>query len=569
MRHVLRERVRTIHDGGRPPGAPRWALVVFGAAMLVAFVVILILNRGMTQTPDELSFFLTTPTLSPREAVEPYGGQLLLTTRVVYRVLLEVFGSGYLPFRVLAATTVVATVAVFYAYASRAIGRVAALAPSLVLLFFGSDSLHVLAGNAFTVLLPIACGIAALLAIKRGDRLGDAAACALLCLAVLTYGTGLAVTVGVATAIFLRADRWRRAWIVLVPVGMYAAWWLWARTSTDAGSGIVAWNLLVIPAWSFESLGAVVSSVVGLNYKFAGAPGPIQAGPALALVALAALAWRAKTGPLPRTFWPALGAILALWAMQSLAANEAENFPTSSHYMFPATLLVLVVALQAARGLRWPGAVLLVVFAVATISVGTNLSTLRHRASAYRYEYAPQARAALTGLDVAGPSADPTFAFAGLSLHPGLELAFAAGREAPTTAYLAASERYGALGYEPAELSETGKGTQPREAAIADTVLVTALRLAIQPGQREARGSGCRRIGARPATFPLEPGNAVLLRGASGPVTVRRFSATATNQIGVATPDRPFLLRIPRDRAPERPWQVSVAGSSLRVCDAG
>ncbi len=539
--------------------------------MVAAFAVILYLSRGMALSPDEVSWFLTTPQLSPREALEPYGGALLATTRVVYWALFEVFGAGYLPFRILAAATVLLTVGVFYAYASKAIGRVAALAPSLVLLFFGPDALHVLAGNTFTVLLPIACGICALLAVDRGDRRGDVAACVLLCLAVVTYSTGLAVTVGVAVAILWRADRWRRAWIVLVPIGIYVAWWLWARTSTEAGSGVVVSNALLIPAWGFESLGAIASSMVGLNYRFSGAPEPIQAGAPLALVALVGLGWRFWKGPLPEAFWPALAAILALWTLQALAADGADNYPSSPHYLFPVTLVALLAVVQAARGVRWTGALLLVVFAVAAVALATNASVLRQRAAEFRYDYSPQARAAFTGLDVAGPSADPTFAFEGLALNPGLYMAFRGVGARPTDDYRIAIERYGSPGYTLPDLPEGGPASQARAAAIADSVLVASLDLGIEPRPGDAGPTGCRRL--QPGTagsfsFSLAPGDAVLVAGAAGPVTVRRFAAASTTQVAVATPGVPFVFRVPPDRAPDRLWQATVSGSAVRLCNA-
>ncbi len=67
-----------------------------------------------------------------------------------------------------------------------------ALAPCLVLLVFGSDSLHVLTGNGFTVVGALGCGIGALLALERDDRGGDLGACALLCLGLATYTVALA-----------------------------------------------------------------------------------------------------------------------------------------------------------------------------------------------------------------------------------------------------------------------------------------------------------------------------------------------------------------------------------------
>jgi hypothetical protein len=72
-----------------------------------------------------------------------------------------------------------------------------------------------------------------------------------------------------------------------------------------------------------------------------------------------------------------------------------------------------------------------------------------------------------------------------------------------------------------------------------------------------------------PASFPVSPGSAVVVKGTTGAVSVRRFSGGAPVPIGTASPGQPVLIRMPPDRAPGRPWQVSVAGSSVRVCPAG
>lgn len=546
-------------NAGRRADPPRWPLGVLAAAMVVAAALILYLGRRTGPTPDEVSFFVTTPSFSVREAIDPYGGHLILTTRAVYRALLEIFGSDYVTFRILAAATVLTTVGLFYAFASRTIGRVAALAPCFVLLVFGSDTVHVLAGNSFTVLLPIACGIGALLAIERGDRLGDVAACALLVLATVTYSTGLALIVAIAVAILLRPDRRRRMWVAVLPVALYVAWWAWSQTLPDQGGGIVSSNVLLIPAWSFDSLAAVLGSTVGLNHRFAGSPAPLQAGPPLALAALAALLWRARTGSLPRAVWPAVAAVTALWALQCLAATDADNYPSSPHYMFPGALLVLLVAVQAARGLRWSPAALVLLFAVAAVGVATNTALLRTNAAGSRTE-AAQTKATLTGLDLAGRSANPDFVFRGVKVNPLLAYALANANH-PTADYLTASGRYGALGTSPSP-----------DPTITDSVLVAALGLRLERPTSEVGSEGCVRVGARrpgPVSFPLAPGSTVVVKGASGAVTVRRFSGVATVPIGTASPAQPVMIRLPRDRAPDRPWQLSTAGRSVRVCPAG
>ena len=80
------------------------------------------------------------------------------------------FGVGYLPFQLLTVAVVVLTAGMFFAYAGRRVGKLAALAPTLVLLVFGSDSGHLLSGNGFTVIGALACGLGALLALDRDDR---------------------------------------------------------------------------------------------------------------------------------------------------------------------------------------------------------------------------------------------------------------------------------------------------------------------------------------------------------------------------------------------------------------
>ncbi len=64
--------------------------------MAAGAAVTLYVGRGLTFTVDELVFFADSPNLDLQTALEPHGGHLTLTSRVVYKVVLEVFGSSYL-----------------------------------------------------------------------------------------------------------------------------------------------------------------------------------------------------------------------------------------------------------------------------------------------------------------------------------------------------------------------------------------------------------------------------------------------------------------------------------------
>ena len=176
--HPVHEPNSTRADG--PPWFDRMAWPLFAVAAAIAAALILWWGRDRTLTADEMIWFMQTPDLDLGGALEPHVGHLILTSRLVYKAIFSIFGVGYLPFQLLTVGVVVLTAGMFFAYAGRRVGKLAALAPTLVLLVFGSDSGHLLSGNGFTVIGALACGLGALLALDRDDRTGDVIACALL-----------------------------------------------------------------------------------------------------------------------------------------------------------------------------------------------------------------------------------------------------------------------------------------------------------------------------------------------------------------------------------------------------
>ena len=318
---------------------------------------------------------MQTPDLDLGGAFEPHVGHLILTTRLVYKVIFSTLGVGYLPFQLLTVGVVVLTAGMFFAYAGRRVGKLAALAPTLVLLVFGSDSGHLLSGNGFTVIGALACGLGALLALDRDDRTGDVIACALLCLGVVTYSVALPFVVGAAVAIALREDRWRRAWIVGIPVAIYVAWWLWALGSdTSSESQISLDDVLLFPSWAYQSLSGVLGALAGFDYSFG--DGTINAGPTLAVLALIGVGWRLQRGPVPKMVWAALAIALSLWLMGSVSVALIRT-PDSSRYLYPGALAVLIAGAWLAAGLGWRRSALVALFLLAATGVVTNLALLR------------------------------------------------------------------------------------------------------------------------------------------------------------------------------------------------
>ncbi|HVY79142.1 MAG TPA: hypothetical protein VG898_11605 [Solirubrobacterales bacterium] len=541
--------------------------------MALAAILILWLGRGTLFWGDELAILIASPHFSLSDALQPHEGHLILTSRVVYQVLFEVFGTSYLPFRLLTVATVLLTVGLFFVYASRRLPALVALAPCLVLLLFGSDSQHVIFGNGFIVLTAVVCGLGALLALERDDRRGDVAACVLLCLGVASYSVALAFVVGIAVVILLDDERVRRIWVVAIPALLYLAWWLWAQGAAGGNgeSNASISHALLFPSWGFQSLSAVLGALSGFGYRFDPTASPPPVGLPLAALALVAFGWRLSQRPFPRTLWAALAIVLALWMLEVLVYDPGWRRPYDPRYLFPMTVTVLVLASEAAAGMRWSRAGIYGLYAVVLGGLAVNATLLREQAAEFRNVSAVQTRAAFTGLELAGSNALDYFyprPLDGVKLplvneQSPISVPISALPEGRSVAeeYRAVSERDGGLGYSVAELRTHGEPA----GAEADAVLVGALDPKLVPAASPASGVTCRRSGSAGASIPLPRGGALLeADGDATEVQVRRFGAT-TFGVGTLEPGQPSILRIPADRS-LAPWWVYAPTAPLKVC---
>ena len=542
--------------------------VILGGAMAVAAGLILYLNRGTIFYIDELALVHRSPSFDAGDLIDPYNGHLAITTRVVYKAILETIGADYLAFRLLHASMILVAAGLFYALVKRRIGALPALAPALVLLFFGSASGHVVIPQGFGIFFCVAAGLGALLALERDDRRGDVAACVLLCLAIVTFSTGLAFLVGVAISVLMRHDRFRRAWIFLIPLVLYAAWWLWALSApASAEQSTKLSNVLLIPGWFAESLAAVAGALAGLNYDFANEYAISTANPkwgyVLGALAVLALALRIRRRNVPPSLWASLGILLSFWALGALAFVPVLRAPGSDRYIYMGAVGALLVATAAARGVRFSKLGLAALFGACAISLATNVALLRDGGAFFRSSYSIPLRSQLTVLELARGHVDPGFA--------GVKVLGTFGNVAPAGPYLEAVDRYGSLGLSLAELER--QSATVREDA--DQVLASALELRLRPSPSPEAAGRCRRFRAgsqdSPAAFELPVGGATIRARATAPgkVAVGRFASAPTAEVGSLSPGETATLRIPPDSSPS-PWHASVAGAkSVQVCAPG
>jgi hypothetical protein len=169
----------------------RRAWIVLAVALACSFVATLYFSRGTTFSGDEMVWVITSPALDLSTLLTPHGGHLQLVSRSVYKVMLELFGLSYLPYRVLTALAVCLAATLLFVWLKRRVAPVVALLPCLVLLFFGSDPLHSLQGNGFTIVFSIAMGLAGLLLIEHNSRRADIGAAVALTVGVATYSVAI------------------------------------------------------------------------------------------------------------------------------------------------------------------------------------------------------------------------------------------------------------------------------------------------------------------------------------------------------------------------------------------
>ena len=518
------------------------------------------LTRGTTFYVDEVAFFQGSDT----SLLAPFNGHLLLLPRAFYAASFELFGASYVPVRIVEVAGVALVAVLFFCLAQRRVGWIA-LAPTFVLLFFGSSWEVTLTPLGIPIVWAVAAGIGALIALERGDGRGDLGACALLLVALATFSLGLAFLAASAVAIVIGRDRWRRSWIVLIPLAVYSAWWL-AKPSLETAysglsSGVDLGNITEVPEFLANAAAAVAAAVVGLNYDFQ--PDffiPYNTDPlwgaVVAAIAVIALALRLRAGDVPPGLWTALALLLALWLSFALATSSVGRTPEQARYLYPAAVAVFLVAAAGIGGRRLSRTALAAIIAVAAVSVAFNIAHLRQGGEWLRF-YSANLRAQLTAIAVASDTIDPSFSpSAGVTAVVNVD----AGP------YLEAVERIGSPGFSVAELAREPETVRRS----ADTVLTAALGITVSPSAADASEAGCTPLRATSdgssEGFVVRSPGALLRSEVSGTVTVGRFAANAAVPVGSLEAGQGAVLVLPRDRF-AGPWQVRVeTPGQLDVC---
>ena len=461
-------------------------MIAFAAAALASVAYVLWLGRGQTLILDEWSYLLDGREWSPAKLLEPHNGHLILFPTLVLKLMYGTFGiSSHLPYQLLAVLLNVLIAALLYVFAQRSVGSLVALLPAILILFYGAGWDAFVTGYQLPNLFSMAAGLSALLLVRREDLRGDALTCLALFLSLASVSVGTAFAVGVAVALLLRgsAAAVRRAWVVLVPVALYAAWFVWAIRFHEAQ--VTAYNVGALLSGMFDQLAAVLSGITGL----ATAPGARDLttvigerpdwGPTLVVLALigAVLALRGQR--------PSPSLVVALWTLLVYLAAIALGLggnrgPDASRYVYMGSVLTLLVLIEAVRGMRPSRGWAIGLTTALLFSLLANGATMGVGGRLVRLESATN-RAQLGALEIAqnGVSEDLVVESAEQTAMSNPDMLFDAG------AYFDVVKSFGSPAYAEGEIEDAPE--QARGAA--DLLLERALPISVRSGFRPARSA--------------------------------------------------------------------------------
>jgi hypothetical protein len=550
--------------------ARRATELVLGVAMAVSLGLIVAATNGQGFAIDELYYYARVAIkdgglfhyespFSPEYLLSPFNGHLALGGRFVYETVFATVGAHYTVFVVVNALGICACAGLLLVFARRRIGDVAALAPALLILFFGVAREQFLWPLDFNTSVALATGLAAVLCLQREARRGDIAACLLLAVSAAMIEVGLAFIVGAALLIAMTPERWRRAWIVIAPLVLYAIWWIWSAKFGQGETELS--NITAAPKTFFESIAVSLGALTGTNPVHADSFGTevTTLGRVLAVIGLVALVVRIAFGNLPHTIWVWIVTAIAYWTLLAIA----DRPPQSTRYLLVSAVLVLLIAADCfRRPLSARAGTVLVVLALLPLPANVDALLTGKDQNVLRTDIA-KSRAEFAMLELAGERVDPGYVVSAdprvADLGGGLYLGIPAG------AYLDSAKENGSIAYSLEELRE-----QPEEIReIADAALAGALQLELEAADAPGAAETCRTTkprGGRQVVVEMAGGfNHVRVAGRGAPlIGLRRFAGSGPGvPIAKLQAGGWAVLRLPQDAAEH--WQL-VTKATVTTC---
>lgn len=548
----------------------RWAkgnfpIVLLGAALLCCGAMLLALSSETTFFQDTWGLVLDREGFSARSFFMPHNEHIVVLPTAIEKLLVGAFGmTTYLPERIAMTLAVLVAGALLFVYVRRRLGPWPALIAAVLFLFLGPAWADMLWPFQIGFVGSALFGLAMLLALDRGDRRGDVAACAFLVLSIGFSSLGLPFVAAAAVDVLVRrrSHGLGRAWLAAIPALLYAAWWL--GYGHEAETHVSLNNVLRSPQYLLEGMASAVEALLGLNKSGPDAAVAPEWGLPVLVALLFLVAYRQLRGlPVSQRFWPVAAAALSSWLLAAFNAMPGRE-AYQNRYLYAGGLFILLLATELLRGVRIGRGALFAAGVVAVAAVSSNLVQFRE-GSRWLKEQAVLTRADLGAIEIARRTVDPNFPLSPEIAGTGSLFVVNVGR------YLEAVRDHGSPAYSPAELVTAPEAGRRQ----ADIILSQALPLSAEtPTVAPPRPPGSRCVqfppGAEMLETPLGPGTARIEVAPGPPPVSLRLRRYAREDFPVPLEPPPpgsvTLLRIPRDGAPQ-PWQLHVdAAQPVRVC---
>lgn len=545
---------------------------VLAVAMIAAAIMLIAFMSGLTFFQDTWSFLLHRRGFSADVFLAAHNEHIVVAPVAIEKLLLALFGmESARPEQIVLIISLLVTAWLAFLYIARRLGEWPGVIAATLLLFLGSAWQVLLWPFEYSLVGSIAGGLAMLVALDRNDRKGDILATLALVVSFSFASLGLAFAFAAAVDVVLRRKErgLSRAFVFLLPVALYAAWFL--GYGREAESSFRLRNFVDAPQYVLDSLAAATAALLGLGRPMTefGNINLDWARPVvIGLLAVALLSQIRLPGLSPRSI-PAGAAALAYFAMTALNAMPGRE-PTSNRYLHMSAVFALLLALCLLDGRRLRGRLqnraIVAAGVIACFAAVSNLGPLAD-GRAWMMKQTELTRGNLAALEIARGSVADEFRLMPDAAGTGSLI------DIEAEAYFSAADRYGTPAYDEDELA----GAPAHARYQADVVLLHALPISHQTaldGGSATGGPGCALIQpGEPVETPIEPGTTTVAVPDGDPYSVRlrRFADPGQYPISIEPihAGSTTSLDIPVDRS-SRDWMLSVQASQpAEVCELG
>jgi hypothetical protein len=536
-------------------GASRPVLGVLAAICLASAIVVVVLGTRLTFFNDEWYVLLLRPGVSAHTLLDPHNGHLSLIPVAVYKALVAIFGlDNQLPFRLALAAVIVSLGVMVFVFVRARCGDLLALLTAAVVLLLGPAWQDLLWSFQIGLVGSLVTGIGVLLALERGTRRADLAACALLIASISLSNLGIPFVIAAAIVVLLRR-RPADAWIAGVPAVLFAVWWLAYGRGAETGFSLA--NVARTPFYVLDSIAAALASLSGLSTDVGGAADAYSWGrPLLVLAFLGVAAWVVRGGRPPRAALPIAAAALSWWILLGVDFLPNWREPDTSRYQLISVTFLILLAAETFRGFRLrSNAAAATATALVIVIVAANLGPLKDGYDFFR-DQSTIARADLGALDIGRGKISPRFRL----LQPIAGSIYMTGIYAGP--YYRERDAHGSPAYSASEIA----AASPQARDAADVVLASAYSLHLDV-LNETPSESCHTIGDASGGLALGGGTVRLSNRSQVPADAMllRFGDGYPVDLGELPPGRSALLSIPADRG-GTPWKLEAPAVAVGRC---